>query len=160
MKNSVNKENVPTILVCIDSTSASKTTLKYACLKAKKLGFRVEILSVIESSHKNLLFGSQRIGREKRSKIEHYINSLVADIANDLGIIPVISIKEGDIASEIVKTVKSNKCYIMVIFGKSQKSQSDNTVLPRMAQKIGTKINVPITIVPENLNEYLFELLV
>lgn len=154
------KKNKPTILVCVDATTVSEITLKYACLKSRILGFQVQILSIIEPSHKNLIFGSQKIGIEKRNKIEKYINELVKKIATELEIIPTISIREGDIATEIVKEVKANPCCVMVVFGKSQKSQSDNTVLPKMAQKIGTKINVPITIVPENLNENLFRLLV
>lgn len=158
-QNCQNKENRPIILVCIDSTRASYIALKYACIKARILGFQVNILSVIESSHKNLIFGSQKIGAEKRHKIEKYIHKLTEEIAKEFEIIPVVSIREGDIANEIVNEVKSNQCYVMVIFGKSEKSQSDNTVLPKMAEKIGVKLNVPIVIVPENLSDNLFKML-
>jgi K+-sensing histidine kinase KdpD len=154
-------KNAPTLLVCIDTTNASAIALKYACLKAKKLGFKVAILSVIESSHKNLLFGSQTIGKEKRASLEKYLDKLINEITKDLGMTPVVSIREGDIATEIIKELKANPCCIMIVFGKSHsKSQSDSTVLPKMAQKIGRKIQVPITIVPEGLDENLFELLI
>ncbi len=153
-----NNQDRPTILVCIDTaSSASKTALKYACLKAARLGFTVQIMSVIEPSHKNLLFGSRYIGKEKRGRMEESLKKLIAD--SNINITPVISIKEGDIATEITKEIKSNPCCIMVILGKSNNSSSDNTVLPKMAQKIGRKIPVPITIVPENINEKLFEML-
>ncbi len=158
-QNCQDKENRPIILVCIDSTSASYIALKYACIKAKILGFQINILSVIEQSHKNLIFGSQKIGAEKRHKIEKYIHKLTDEVSKEFEIIPVVVIREGDIATEIINEVKSNKCYVMVIFGKSEKSQSDNTVLPKMSQKIGVKINVPIVIVPENLSDNLFQML-
>jgi hypothetical protein len=45
----------------------------------------------------------------------------------------------------------------MLIFGKSHNSLSDNTVLPKIAQKIGDKIRVPVMIVPENLSEELLK---
>ncbi len=152
-------DNVPTILVCIDTTNASAITLKYACLKAKRLGFSVQILSVLESSHKNLLFGSHTIGKEKRTQLEKYLSKLIDEVNKEIDFLPVVSIREGDIANEIIREVRANPCCVMVVFGKSHNSQSDNTVLPRMAQKIGTKIHVPIMIVPENLNTNLFRLL-
>lgn len=150
----------PTILVCIDTTNASVVTLHYACLKAKKLGFAVQILSVMESSHKNLLFGSHIIGQEKRKILEEYLQKLIIDVQKEVDIIPVVSIREGDIASEILKEIKSMPSCMMLFFSKSHNSKSDNTVLPKIAQKIGTKIRIPIVIVPENLDEGLCKLMV
>ena len=153
------KESTPTILVCIDTTNASTVTLRYACLKAKKLGFAIQILSVMESSHRNLLFGSQIIGQEKRTQLEKYLQNLIIDIQKEINIIPVVSIREGEVANEILKEIKSMPSCMMLVFGKSNNSRSDNTVLPKIAQKIGTKIRTPIVIVPENLDEELCKLM-
>ena len=153
-------EIIPTILVCIDTTNASAVTLRYACLKAKKLGFAIQILSVMESSHKNLLFGSQIIGQDKRKQLEKYLQKLIDDVQKEIAIMPIVSIREGDISTEILKEIKSMPSCMMLVFGKSHNSKSDNTVLPRIAQKIGTKIRIPIVIVPENLDEELCKLMV
>jgi len=150
---------IPTILVCIDTTNASAVTLHYACVKARKLGFAVQILSVLESSHRNLLFGSHIIGQEKRRELEQYLQKLINDVQKEIDIIPVVSIREGDISTEILKEIKSMPSCMMLIFGKSHNSKSDNTVLPKIAQKIGTKIRIPIVIVPENLDEGLCRLM-
>jgi nucleotide-binding universal stress UspA family protein len=150
---------LPTILVCIDTTNASVVTLHYACVKAKKLGFAVQILSVLESSHRNLLFGSHIIGQEKRRELEQYLQKLIDDVQKEVDIIPIVSIREGDISTEILKEIKSMPSCMMLVFGKSHNSKSDNTVLPRIAQKIGTKIRIPIVIVPENLDEGLCRLM-
>ncbi len=161
MKN-INEEkcqNIATILVCIDTTKASFTALKYACLTAKKLCFNVQILSVLEPSHKNLIFGAHQIAKEKRKIVENHLNKLINEINNEINFIPAISIKEGDISSEIANEIKANPSCVMVVFGKSDKSQSDNNVLPKMAQKIGRKIKIPIVIVPENLDNNLFQLI-
>ena len=151
---------IPTILVCIDTTNASAVTLRYACLKAKRSNFKVQILSVLETSHKNLLFGSRAIGQDKRKQLEKYLGKLIDDSFKETGIIPVVSIREGDIASEIVREIKSLSHCVMLIFGKSHNSLSDNTVLPKIAKKIGTKIRIPIVIVPENLDGEFFKMLV
>ena len=125
---------IPTILVCIDTTNASAVTLRYACLKAKK--------------------------QEKRKQLEKYLQNLINEMQKEIAIIPVVSIREGDISSEILNEIKSMPSCMMLIFGKSHNSKSDNTVLPKIAQKIGTKIRIPIVIVPENLDEELCKLMV
>ncbi len=150
---------MPIILVCVDTSNASAVTLRYACLKAKRLGFAVQILSVLESSHKNLLFGSHVMGLEKRKSLEIYLQKLIDSVAAETGIVPVVSIREGDVSTEIMREIKSIPNCMTLIFGKSNKLHSDNTVLPRIAQKIGTKIRIPILIVPENLDENLMKLM-
>jgi nucleotide-binding universal stress UspA family protein len=154
-----NDTQSPSILVCLDITNASKMALRYACYKAKKSGFSVRILAVMESSHKNLIFASRAIGHEKKKEIERHLEILVSAISKETGVTPSISIREGDITTEIIREIKSSPNYNMLIFGKSHNSLSDNTVLPEIAKKIGNKINIPVTIVPENLsNEFLDKL--
>jgi len=141
------------ILVCIDITSASSIALRYACYKAKKTGFSVHILAIIESSYKGLLFASKAVGKDKRHQVEEHLNRLIKQVNEETGIIPTVSIREGDISSEILKEIKEDKDCSMVILGKSSTSLSDNTVLPIISRKIGDKIKVPVVIVPENMDE-------
>ena len=152
-------ENLPTIIVCLDSTNASQTALRYACYKAKATGFDLQILAVLEASHKNLLFGARAIGNEKRQQMDRHLKSLIKTICTDLDISPKVSIREGEIVTEITRELKFTPNCKMLVFGKSHNSLSDNTVLPNLMGKIGSKINVPITIVPENLSsEFLQQL--
>jgi nucleotide-binding universal stress UspA family protein len=159
MSDTSSNEKIPTIIVCIDTTNASQTALRYACYKAKSRGFAVKILAVMEASHKNLIFASRVIGNEKRQQLEKHLHKLIESNCKETGITPSISVREGDIVTEIIREIKTTNNCTMLIFGKSQNSLSDNTVLPKIAQKIGNKINVPVTIVPENLgNEFLVKL--
>ncbi len=148
------------IVVCIDTSNASETALRYACYKAKNAGFSVQILAVLEASFKNLPFGARAIGNEKRRQIEQRISKLVDTVCKETSITPAISIREGDISTEIVRELKNSADARMIVFGKSQNSQSDNTVLPKIVGKIGSKINVPVTIVPVNMSLELLKSLV
>jgi len=147
-----------TIIVCIDTTNASQAALKYACYKAKSLGFNVNILAVMETSHKNLLFGAKAIGNEKRQQLEKHIQKLIKNVCEEAGIIPAVSIREGDILTEITRELKTATNCALLVFGKSNNLQSDNTVLPRIVGRIGNKIKVPVTIVPENISEDLMKI--
>lgn len=152
-------KNAATIMVCIDTTNASESALRYACYKAKATGFNVQILAVLEASHKNLLFGARAIGNEKRQQLEKHLDKLTKAICAETGVIPAVSIREGEIVTEITRELKTTPGCKILIFGKSHNSLSDNTVLPKIVGKIGSKINVPVTIVPENLSkDFLQEL--
>lgn len=147
-------ENIkPTILVCIDTTNASESALRYACYRAKKIDFDVQILAVMEASHKNLLFGAKAMSNDTRQNLEKHLNVLIDKIYKETQIMPSISVREGHIVTEITREIKATTNCAMLIFGKSHNSLSDNTVLPKIVKKMGSKIHVPITIVPEDLSE-------
>jgi|GEM_PF-928985 nucleotide-binding universal stress UspA family protein len=153
------ENSLPTIIVCIDTANASIAALRYACYKAKKSGLAVRILAVMEASHKNLIFGSKAIANEKRQLLEKYLNKLIEEVQKETAILPTVSVREGEITTEIIHEIKATPNCTILVFGKSHNSLSDNTVLPKIVKKIGNKINVPVTIVPENLsNEYLLKL--
>ncbi|OFW79849.1 MAG: hypothetical protein A2887_06135 [Alphaproteobacteria bacterium RIFCSPLOWO2_01_FULL_40_26] len=154
-----NSKNHGSIIVCIDTTNASQAALRYACYKAKASGMSVQILAVIEASHKNLLFGARAIGNEKRQQLEKHLKKLIDSVHKETSITPAISVREGDIVIEITRELKFTPNCAMLVFGKSHNSLSDNTVLPKIVGKIGGKINVPVTIVPEDLGgEFLKDL--
>ena len=114
---------------------------------------RLHILTVIEGSHRNLLFGSEMIGSQKHLQMDKYMKKIIDNICKKHDITPIVSIREGDIISEITNEVKTIADCKMIIFGKSQKSKSDNTVLPKIVGRIGDKINAPVFIIPENIGE-------
>jgi hypothetical protein len=143
----------PTIIVCIDTSNASEIVLRYACYKARLGKFAVQILSVVDASYKNLLFGAKAIENEKRKNLENNLKKLVDKVCGETGIMPSISIREGDIVSEIAYELKHTPECIMLILGKSNNSLSDNTVLPKVAKRIGSKIKVPVVIVPQSLDD-------
>jgi hypothetical protein len=120
----------------------------------------VQILAILEASYKNLPFAAKAIGNEKRQQLETRIKKLIDVACKETGITPAISIHEGDIAAEIIRELKTTPDCKMIVFGKSQNSLSDNTVLPKIVGKIGSKINVPVTIVPENLSDEFLKSLV
>ena len=142
-----------TIIACIDSTNASENALRYATHMVKRNNLKLRILAVIEGSHRNLLFASEAISNQKRNQIQKHLKKLVDNICIPNGIEPSISIREGDIVAEITKEMKVVGNCKMIVFGKSQNFQSDNTVLPKIVGKIGDKINASVMIIPQNISE-------
>jgi len=152
-----NNDNASSIVVCIDTFNPSEDALRYSCIKAIKNNLKLHILVVIDVAEKNLIFGAKIIENQKREKIEKKIYDLIDKVCFEFKITPVISIREGDIVIEIMKELKLNNI-AMVVFGKSQNSQSDNIVLPKIINRIGNKIKIPVIIIPENVDKLFLEL--
>ena len=68
-----------TIIVCIDMNSASENALGYAChlIKKNNNNLKLHILTVIEGSHRNLLFGSEMIGSQKHLQMDKYMKKII-----------------------------------------------------------------------------------
>ena len=69
MKSSDNS-NKPLIILCIDTNNLSKNIIKYALNQAKKMNCNLSILTIIESSNKNLIFGAKALYNQQRAQIE------------------------------------------------------------------------------------------
>lgn len=149
-----------TIIACIDTNKVSENVITFATQMAKKNNLKLQILAVIEGSHRNLLFGANTISSQKHIAIQKHLKKLTENICLKNDINPSISVREGDIVFEINKEFKSVDNCKMLIFGKSQNSQSDNGVLPQIIAKIGKKISVPVLIIPENVSENFWESLI
>ena len=148
-------ESKSTIIVCLDTSRNSDVALRYAAHIAAKSGFAVQILVVIESA-KSLLFVSKAVIKDRRSEVEKQLKKLISNVFKDTNIVPVVSIREGEVVREIATEVKSMPSCVMLLFGKSYDGQSDNNVLPKLSAQIGNKIKVPVVIVPDNMSaEYL-----
>ena len=85
------------------------------------------------------------------TNIEKFLKKIVENVCVKNDVVPSVSIREGDIVAEMTKEAKAIGDCKLIIFGKSQKSQSDNTVLPKMVGRIGDKINASVLIIPENI---------
>lgn len=141
------------ILTCLDLTAASEDAIRYSCHLAKTNNWQLAIVAVVEASHKNLLFGASAIGSQKLHQIEKHVQKLVENICRPQGIEPQISLREGEILTEIIREINSHPNCKMLVLGKAKSAQSDNTVLPRIIGKLGNKINVPTLIIPQSAYE-------
>ncbi|MFT6105926.1 MAG: nucleotide-binding universal stress UspA family protein [Rickettsiales bacterium] len=143
----------PSILVCLDVARNTDTSLRYVLNLVKKFDFSIQILVVIEPSQ-SMLFVSKAIGKCRRDEVETRLQKMIDSVFSETGIIPVISIREGEVSREVLKEVKENPNYAMMVFGKSGK-QVEN-VLAKLSSQIGSKIKFPVLIVPDNLEDKYF----
>lgn len=154
MKSSDNS-NKPLIILCIDTNNLSKNIIKYALNQAKKMNCNLSILTIIESSNKNLIFGAKALYNQQRSQIEQELKKIVSEM-NEEEIIPIISIREGEVLKEIISEIQENTNCKKLLLSKSKNIKSDNSLLPKLINQIGDKIKIPVSIIPQSLSEDFF----
>ncbi|MCE2687104.1 MAG: hypothetical protein LW595_00955 [Rickettsiales bacterium] len=154
MKSNINNDK-PLIILCIDTNNLSKNIIKYSFNQAKKMNCNISLLTIIESSNKNLIFGANALRNQQRNQIEKDLKKIV-DEMNEEDIIPIISIREGEILKEIIAEIQENKNCKKLLLSKSRNIKSDNSLLPRLVNQIGNKIKIPISIIPEYLTDDFF----
>jgi K+-sensing histidine kinase KdpD len=147
------QNNDTKIIVCLDPESNSQTALRYAACIAKKSGFDIKILLVLPSEQRSLLFASKAMSQESKIIARKRLNKIIAGVNQEIAIKPQIKIIEGSVVQQITAEAQSQKDCVMMIFGKSANISSDNSVLPKIIQKVSNKIKVPVVIVPENLSQ-------
>ncbi len=154
MKSSDNN-NKPLIILCIDTNNLSKNIIKYSFNQAKKMNCNLSILTIIESSNKNLIFGAKALYNQQRAQIEQDLKKIVSEM-NGEEIIPIISIREGEVLKEIISEIQESANCKKLLLSKSKNIKSDNSLLPKLINQIGDKIKIPVSIIPQSLSEDFF----
>ena len=145
------------LLVCVANNDASKAALRLACLKAKKRGDQVDILTVIEpADFQSLLSVSDQIARERREQAEKLLESM-AEIAQTEGITPSLVLREGKIGEEIVSATMEDSNISMLVLGVYSQSATAMKLVTWLSQRLGSNLLVPVLLVPGNLTDQQIE---
>lgn len=138
-------------LVCVNSEDYSKIALKFACRIANKNNGIVTILNVIEpADYQSFALVADAIKEEKRQETEALLQSL----AEELDVIPSFMVREGSIEEEIIKVVEEDTSISMLIVGATTEANVKSKVLPQLVAQLGSKLLIPMLIVPGNITEH------
>jgi nucleotide-binding universal stress UspA family protein len=141
-------------LVCVNAEKYSEVALHFACNLAKRNNGSVIILHVIESTDFQTTIGA--IADKMREEIFQEAEDLLKHLADKVkkwsDIMPVIVVREGLIENEIISLVEEDRGINMLVVGTApEKSLLKSKVLPAIVASLGSKLQIPMLIVPGNL---------
>lgn len=141
-------------LVCVDDSDVSRIALRFACIKAKKRGFRVEMIHVIEPGDVQALnLVADKMYEEQLEAAEKFTKKLAQEAENQLGISPDIVIRNGGAGEEIIQQLKSDQEANMLVFGVSTNRSSSAKLISWIAGQMGEDLMVPVMLVPGSLTD-------
>lgn len=155
------KDKPAKFLVCVAENEASTTALRLACMKAKRRGDGVDVLSVLEPMDSQPLFGiGDRIGTERREQAEALLQELSAIAYEECGITPTLHLREGKLGEQIVAAVMEDSDVHMLVIGLMPDSPTGKKLVAWLSERMGDGLLVPMMLVPGNLTDQQLEALV
>ena len=151
----------PKYLVCVDHREEALAALRLACMKARLRGGSVEMLHVIPpADFQTLGVIADKMREERQSEAQSLLDSLTSEAQERFGIIPLQKLREGAVGDEIIAFATDNSDITMLVIGTAEQGNGRGSLAAWLASQLGSKLPVPLLMVPGNLTDYQLENLV
>ena len=143
-------------LVCVSDDEHSYVAFKYSCAKAARVGAVVEVLTITDNidmglSSQAFLGLSETLKEEAHARAQEILRKCT-DIASAWPNVTIsCAVREGYLVDVISRVIDENNDIILLIFGSN--TSTGNNVLPAILSKLGSKILIPIMVIPGNLTD-------
>lgn len=141
------------LLVVVDDKEGCKTALRYACAKAKVKGQPVEMLYIINPAEFNSVFAMADVMRQqKHQEVEASLKKIAEHALNCEGVTPIISIREGQMAEEIIACIEQDYAINMLLLASDTAAEA-NKLLPALTAELDKRLHIPLLVIPSQLTD-------
>ena len=146
-------------LVCVDESKEFYAALDYACKNANKQKINLILLYVIEVAKFRHWKGVETIMlEEQKSKAKELLDEHLEKITKNYNLKVKTIIKRGDKVDVILKLINNKRYKIKnLILGLALEGNDTNKIITSLTGSFRKKLNLPITIVPDIYDNYVFK---
>ena len=94
---------------------------------------------------------------ERREQAEARLTELAEEVQNFAGIRPVLAVREGSRAEEILKLVAEDPSIDALVLGAAPEGEGSNELVRGLSAELTKRLTIPLTIVPGNLSDARLE---
>ncbi len=146
------KEPSRIFLVVVDETEEMRNALRFACRRAEHSQGRVALLYVIEPVEFQHWLGVGRVMEEEaRAEAERRMQALASEVFEQTGTMPIVHIREGDRAEELVKLLQEEGSASLLVLATAVGS-SPGPLVTHLMSNLGRGVRIPVTLVPGQLS--------
>ncbi len=139
-------------LVVADESQEMRNALRYACRRAQRTKGRVALLHVIEPVEFQHWLGVGRVMEEEaRDEAEQRLQALATEVFAQTGTLPVIHIREGNRAEQLVQLLQEDDTISLLVLGTAPGGANPGPLVTYLLSNLGRRIRVPLTLVPGEL---------
>lgn len=143
-----------TYLVCVDEREESRVAMRLACMKAKTRGYQVCLLHVLEpADFQTITTIAERMREERQQEGWRLLNTLAQEATTEYGAIPSLLLREGPVGDMIVSVLEEDAAMTMIVIGVAHASAGGGKLTTWLASQLGSKLLVPLLMVPGNLTD-------
>lgn len=145
-------------LVCVDDSRDCRVAMRFACLRARNTAGYVVLLHVVEpGDFQHWVAVEKLMEEERREEAEALLNELAAEVQEFAGFRPVLAVREGRRAEEILKLVDEDPSINILVVGAAPEGEGSNELVRGLSAELTKRLTIPLTIVPGNLTDAQLE---
>ena len=138
-------------LVVVDSSPEMKVALRFACRRARATGGRLAMLYVTEPATAEWLGVGEIMREERRTEAETRLQELAVDVREMSGDVPVLYVREGDPADELLRLLAEEPTISVLVLGADPGPKGPGPLIAALSGRLIGKLHVPMTIVPGSM---------
>jgi nucleotide-binding universal stress UspA family protein len=140
-------------LVVVDETEEMRNALRYACRRARHTSGRVALLYVVQPAEFQHWLGVGRvIEEEARAQAEQRMQVLATEVFAQMGSMPVIHIREGNRADELVALLQEDPTVSLLVMATASGTSNPGPLVTFLLGHLGRRVRIPVTLVPGELS--------
>jgi nucleotide-binding universal stress UspA family protein len=141
-------------LVVVDDSPEREVALKYACLRARNGGGRVALLRVVEPVPMIEWAGvGVLMAEERREEAEKLLSGLGAQVQEITGGMAILLIREGEPRDELLALLEEDPRISILVLASAAGSGGPGPLITALTGRHGSRLRVPLTIVPGGLED-------
>ncbi len=136
-------------MAVVDDTPECRSALRYCCRRAKNTGGAVILLRVLEPADFQHWVAVQEIMQEEaREEAGELLQKLANDVAHWSGLMPEITIREGNKLDEILALIDEDPDIRILVLGASTDKAGPGPLVSKLSGQMAGELHVPLIIVP------------
>ncbi len=144
-------------LVILDDSRECLNAMRFAAMRAARMGAGVQILAVIPPEEFNHWIGVGEIMREEaRERIHAHFEVFAKWMRDRKDIDPELVIREGEAVPEIMKQIEEDGGIGVLVLGASNEKGGPGPIVTALSRNFGS-LPIPLTIVPGEISKEKLE---
>lgn len=144
-------------LVVLDDSRECLNAMRFAAMRAARLGTGVQILAIIAPEEFNHWIGVGEIMREEaRDRIHAHFEVFAKWMRDKQNVDPVLVIREGEPVPEVLRQIEEDGEIGILVLGASAEKGGPGPIVTALSRNFGS-LPVPLTIVPGELSKEQLE---
>lgn len=140
-------------LIVADETEEFGSALRYASRMARTSGARIAILYVMAEQGFSF-WGNveERVRAEHKDEAQQFLKTAAARITEIDGVEPILLLEEGEPVETILRVIAAHPSITQLILGGNTQARTPGPLVSYFSSGKGLgRLNVPLTIVPDNI---------
>lgn len=152
------KPPVRIFLVVVDDSPELPVALRYACLRARKSGGKVALVTVMEPAEMQSWLAVENLMKEEqRSEAEQKLQKLARDVNRLTGTLPALYVREGNPRDEVMSLIEEEPSISILVLAAGTDPEGPGPLIAYFTGRGLTRLRIPLTIVPGGLSDDALE---